>query len=335
MAKDPAFLFYPNDYIGGTMGMTFEEKGAYIELLMLQFNRGHMSLHIIQHMIGDIWDKIKDKFVQDENGLWYNKRLESEKTKRQNYNESRRNNRNSNQYICNSDSNETNIYVFKDQDSGYIKIGASINPANRLSTIKSRQGKNIVLIATADNCTLGDEKKLHKYFADFNIKGDWFNINEKVVIDYVNNHMNKHMILHMENENENVIINDNKDKHVKQKEKSKNDFLDQIIQAFVDVHGDYEVISPGKERMATAKLLGIYKKKYPRATSEETIAGLKSYFEACVAIPDDWLRTNMSIPIIVSQFNKINQILKHGNKKMGATTDLQLAEIVAKHFAND
>jgi len=38
MAKDPAFLFYPNDYIGGTMGMTFEEKGAYIELLMLQFN---------------------------------------------------------------------------------------------------------------------------------------------------------------------------------------------------------------------------------------------------------------------------------------------------------
>ena len=50
MAKDPAFLFYPNDYIGGTMGMTFEEKGAYIELLMLQFNRGHMTTHMIGHM---------------------------------------------------------------------------------------------------------------------------------------------------------------------------------------------------------------------------------------------------------------------------------------------
>jgi uncharacterized protein YdaU (DUF1376 family) len=50
MAKDPAFLFYPNDYIGGTMGMTFEEKGAYIELLMLQFNRGHMDGHMIGHM---------------------------------------------------------------------------------------------------------------------------------------------------------------------------------------------------------------------------------------------------------------------------------------------
>ena len=48
--KDPAFLFYPNDWIGGTMGMTFEEKGAYMELLILQFNRGHMTTHMIGHM---------------------------------------------------------------------------------------------------------------------------------------------------------------------------------------------------------------------------------------------------------------------------------------------
>jgi uncharacterized protein YdaU (DUF1376 family) len=254
MAKDPAFLFYPNDYIGGTMGMTFEEKGAYIELLMLQFNRGHMTSQMIGQTVGQIWDKIQDKFIMDESGLFYNQRLENEIHARQRFVKSRYNNLSG-----------------KNQ---YTKSGG--HPGGH-------------------------------------------------VTDRMEN----------ENENENVIINDNKDKHVKQKEKSKNDFLDQIIQAFVDVHGDYEVISPGKERMATAKLLGIYKKKYPRATSEETIAGLKSYFEDCVTIPDDWLRTNMSIPIIVSQFNKINQILKHGNKKMGATTDLQLAEIVAKHFAND
>ena len=46
MGKDPAFLFYPNDYIGGTMGMTFEEKGAYMDVLMMQFNRGHMTEHM-------------------------------------------------------------------------------------------------------------------------------------------------------------------------------------------------------------------------------------------------------------------------------------------------
>jgi uncharacterized protein YdaU (DUF1376 family) len=92
MAKDPAFLFYPNDWIGGTMGMSFEEKGAYIELLMMQFNRGHMTTHMIGQVVGQIWDKIKHKFIQDEQGNWFNERLELEKEKRKNFTKSRRNN---------------------------------------------------------------------------------------------------------------------------------------------------------------------------------------------------------------------------------------------------
>jgi uncharacterized protein YdaU (DUF1376 family) len=92
MAKDPAFLFYPNDYIGGTMGMTFEEKGAYIELLMLQFNRGHMTSHMVAQSVGQIWDKIKDKFIKDEKGLYYNARLDEEIANRKNFTNSRRNN---------------------------------------------------------------------------------------------------------------------------------------------------------------------------------------------------------------------------------------------------
>lgn len=90
--KDPAFLFYPNDWIGGTMGMTFEEKGAYMEVLMLQFNRGHMTSHMIGQLVGQLWLNIEAKFRQDENGLWYNERLEEEQTKRQNYSKSRNNN---------------------------------------------------------------------------------------------------------------------------------------------------------------------------------------------------------------------------------------------------
>lgn len=92
MAKDPAFLFYPNDWIGGTMGMTFEEKGAYVELLMLQFNRGHMTKHMIYRTVGQLWVKIEDKFIKDKDGLYYNARLETEKEIRKKYTESRRNN---------------------------------------------------------------------------------------------------------------------------------------------------------------------------------------------------------------------------------------------------
>jgi uncharacterized protein YdaU (DUF1376 family) len=92
MAKDPAFLFYPGDYVSGTMGMTFEEKGAYMDLLMLQFNRGHMNTHMIQHTVGHLWEQVKCKFIQDAEGLWYNVRLDIEKEKRKTFTESRRNN---------------------------------------------------------------------------------------------------------------------------------------------------------------------------------------------------------------------------------------------------
>jgi uncharacterized protein YdaU (DUF1376 family) len=92
MAKDPAFLFYPGDYVSGTMGMTFEEKGAYMDLLMLQFNRGHMNHHMIVHTVGHLWEQVKCKFIQDDEGLWYNVRLDIEKDKRKTFTESRRNN---------------------------------------------------------------------------------------------------------------------------------------------------------------------------------------------------------------------------------------------------
>lgn len=94
MAKDPAFLFYPNDWIGGTMGMTFEEKGAYMELLMMQFNRGHMTKHMMGQVVGQMLDKVLVKFKEDGNGMYYNERLEEEQNKRKSYVISRVNNKN-------------------------------------------------------------------------------------------------------------------------------------------------------------------------------------------------------------------------------------------------
>lgn len=100
MAKDPAFLFYPNDWIGGTMGMTFEEKGAYMELLMMQFNRGHMTKDMIAqtlgHKYGQLWGQIEDKFSIDAEKRYFNLRLEEEKLKRKKYVDSRNNNRSGN-----------------------------------------------------------------------------------------------------------------------------------------------------------------------------------------------------------------------------------------------
>jgi len=100
MAKDPAFLFYSNDYIGGTMGFTLEMHGAYLLTLLFQFNSGHFTENQIKLIIGDNWNLIKHKFLIDNDGFFYNTRLDEVKEKRIKYSESRRNNRKHMKNIC-------------------------------------------------------------------------------------------------------------------------------------------------------------------------------------------------------------------------------------------
>ncbi len=85
MAKDPAFLFYPGDWQGGTMTMSRHIKGCYIDLLMAQFNSGPLSLEEIKTVLGNdfaAWGALLKKFKKTEQGLFFNERLEAEKTKR-------------------------------------------------------------------------------------------------------------------------------------------------------------------------------------------------------------------------------------------------------------
>ncbi len=105
MAKDPAFLFYPGDWLGGTMGFSRHEKGAYLDLLMCQFNNGHMGLHMVRAILGekdyaDLWEDIlKPKFLVDENGKFYNYKLEYETVRRKEFTEGRRKNLESGTHI--------------------------------------------------------------------------------------------------------------------------------------------------------------------------------------------------------------------------------------------
>jgi len=93
MSKDPAFLFYPNDYLGGTMGMTFEQKGAYIDLLIFQFNNHHFTeeqaKQVLNICFANAWQVLKNKFKK-EGEFYFNERLRTEVDKRKAYTESRR-----------------------------------------------------------------------------------------------------------------------------------------------------------------------------------------------------------------------------------------------------
>ena len=91
--KDPAFLFYSSDFLTGTMFMSDVQLGKYIKLLCIQHQKGHLSekdmLNICKRYDKDIFDK----FTKDNDGKYYNIRLQKEIDKRRNYSKSRANNR--------------------------------------------------------------------------------------------------------------------------------------------------------------------------------------------------------------------------------------------------
>lgn len=89
--KNPAVLWYASDFISSTSFWNNEQCGAYIRLLNYQFVLGHLKIEQIKSITTDV-DVLK-KFIQDENGLYYNKRMEIEINKRKNYSESRSKNK--------------------------------------------------------------------------------------------------------------------------------------------------------------------------------------------------------------------------------------------------
>lgn len=81
MAKDPAFLFYPSDFLTGTMFMTDAEVGKYTRLICAQHQHGGIIDKVsFNAMVGEN-QIIRSKFIETETGF-YNERLTIEMDKR-------------------------------------------------------------------------------------------------------------------------------------------------------------------------------------------------------------------------------------------------------------
>lgn len=114
MAKDPAFLFYYQDFAYGTRKMSFEEKGAYVELLCEQADTGHMSLDDIKRALNahfSIWETIRVKFDVDNDGLFFNKVLDEHINNRKKYVKSRLSNLKGKKDASHMDSHMVNVNV--------------------------------------------------------------------------------------------------------------------------------------------------------------------------------------------------------------------------------
>jgi len=90
MSKDPAFLFYSSDFLTGVADLSMEERGIYITLLCLQHQKGRLTPKMIQLCGGNATADVLAKFSKDEEGNFYNERLEVEIQKRKEHTEKQR-----------------------------------------------------------------------------------------------------------------------------------------------------------------------------------------------------------------------------------------------------
>ena len=83
--RAPAFQFYADDFLAGTMTMTNEERGAYISLLCLQWSKGFVTELDIQRiclgMPTHSHGICQSKFQADPESRYRNLRLEVERSK--------------------------------------------------------------------------------------------------------------------------------------------------------------------------------------------------------------------------------------------------------------
>ena len=152
--KDPAFLFYSSDFLTGTMFMSDMQLGKYIKLLCIQHQKGHLSekdmLNICKRYDKDIFEK----FVKDNDGKYYNIRLQKEIDKRRNYSKSRSENRKNKitfENICFS-------YVkHMENENVIVNENININKNNRKRGYKGKKEE------VSDSCVDGLQEIINFY----------------------------------------------------------------------------------------------------------------------------------------------------------------------------
>ena len=67
--KDPAFLFYSNDFSIGTQFLSDEQVGKYVRLLLAQHQHGHLTEKQMLFICKSYDFDIVSKYKKDDNGI--------------------------------------------------------------------------------------------------------------------------------------------------------------------------------------------------------------------------------------------------------------------------
>jgi uncharacterized protein YdaU (DUF1376 family) len=191
MAKDPRFNFYPDNWAGGTKRMNFMQKGAYLELLILNYycftdglpgftEQEAASALVSATAYAELWTFLKPKFKTDGH-FFYSERLRKEfhKSKKNSEEQSKRATR---RWENNSASNPASLTVLPVNGNG-IGIGNSTEE-------KGVQGENFSDAWFADIFKPELIKKLKDSFSKHNVENEIqiFQLKVRGSPDYYANH---------------------------------------------------------------------------------------------------------------------------------------------------
>lgn len=85
------------------------------------------------------------------------------------------------------------VYLAKDLETGNLKIGISKDPIQRIRTLNTGSGSNIVLVETIPSLgekpylTIMNEMELHRRFSEYHIKGEWFMHHDSIINFFTEN----------------------------------------------------------------------------------------------------------------------------------------------------
>lgn len=184
--KDPAVLFYTDDFLSGTILMSYEQKGKYITLLCLQHQKGRLTEKELLTVCGGYEEDIFSKFVIDENGKYYNVRMETESEKRRKYSESRSENRKKTKKTPSDCCGETYVQTYEihtetydaHMGNGNENINENIGIVSSNGNKRVSKGNKRVFVPPTYEEVLeyakskGQEDLAQRFFDYFN-EGDW------------------------------------------------------------------------------------------------------------------------------------------------------------------
>ena len=75
-----------------------------------------------------------------------------------------------------------NTYIMIDKNTGYYKIGQSINITKREKTLQAERPTIHLLYSCGKNI----ERSLHAKYKEFRVRGEWFNLTPEVLLEIVN-----------------------------------------------------------------------------------------------------------------------------------------------------